>query len=316
MPACYLALLSCALSFSTYFQHTLLLPYMCLRMYTQAPSSSQNSSSKKPKQVSASYLWSGLARVDVLSGPPSTSLVFYGPKTLRVAALPLLAERQEVDLEWGDDEDEGADSDDEHSSSSSSSSSSSGSGSKRVLLCKESVAARGGLVPTMLRVPVPAIPSSTCLADVAISGLPGWVSVFAPFAKQGVDLRVWVPRGVEVFLRPPVPCPPPHKAGREGGGEGEGVAEADLVDIGAVLDDADEDDDWEVTRWVCLAGGGGVRGCCRGKTGRPGEQTENVSAVCMYFENVIAVCMYFESGLAHRHMHRIMCVLQEGGWLA
>jgi hypothetical protein len=245
----------------------LLLPSLCcILLSTQAPPGSQNSSSssKKPKQVSASYLWSGLARVDVLSGPLSTSLVFYGPKALRVAALPLLAEGQEVDLEWNDDDD-GTDSDDEHTTSSSSSSGGGGSGSsRRVLLCKESVAARGGLVPTTLRVPVPSIPSSACLADVAISGLPGWVSVFAPFAKQGLELRVWVPRGVEVFLRPPVPCPPPRKAlGREGCGEGEGVGEADLVDIGAALDGDDDDVDWVVTRWVCLwvgRGSGGSEG--------------------------------------------------------
>lgn len=215
----------------------LLLPCPCVITFLQAPNSS---SSKKPKQVSATYLWSGLVRVDVLSGPPSTSLVFCGPKTLRVAALPLLAEGQEVDLEWGNEDGAGSDSDDEHSPSSSSS-------SPRVLLCKESVAARGGLVPTIVRVPVPAIPSSGCLADVAVSGLPGWVSIYAPFAKQGVDLRVWVPRGVEVFLRPPLPCPPPRKGAKEGG-EGGDVAEEDLVDIGAALDGAEDDDDWELTR--------------------------------------------------------------------
>jgi hypothetical protein len=159
---------------------------------------------------------------------------------MRVAALPLLAEGQEVELDWDDDSaDSDADSDDEHSSSSS---------SKRVLLCQESVAARGGLVPHILRVPVPQIASSQCLADVAVSGLPGWVAVYAPYAKQGLDLRVWVPRGVEVFLRPPVPCPPPARPAGERGGVDGGVGEDDLVDIGAALDVSEADVDWELHR--------------------------------------------------------------------
>ena len=37
-----------------------------------------------------SYLWGGLARVDVLDAPLSTSLAFYGPHALRVHAVPLL----------------------------------------------------------------------------------------------------------------------------------------------------------------------------------------------------------------------------------
>jgi nitric-oxide synthase len=200
------------------------------------------SSSKQPKQVSASYLWSGLVRIDVLTGPPSSSLVFYGPKSMRVAALPLLAEGQDVELDFDDSADSDAASDVDSSSTSSSSS------SKRVLLCQESVAARGGLVPHILYVPVPQIASSQCLADVAVSGLPGWVAVHAPYAKQGLDLRVWVPRGVEVFLRPPVPCPPPARpAGERGGVDGD-VAGDVLVDIGTALDDSEADVDWELHR--------------------------------------------------------------------
>ena len=36
------------------------------------------------------YFWGGLARVDVLDAPLSASLVFYGPRALRVHALPLV----------------------------------------------------------------------------------------------------------------------------------------------------------------------------------------------------------------------------------
>lgn len=198
--------------------------------------------------MSCSYLWSGLARVDVLSAPPSTSLVFYGPKSLRVAALPLLAEGQEVELDF--DEDQGAEGSDSDDDTPTSSSGGGGSSRARVLHCKESVAARGGLVPHLLRVPVPQIPTSQCLADVAVSGLPGWVALYAPFAKQALDLRVWVPRGVEVFLRPPLPCPPPPRplGGSSEGVRGGGVGEEDLVDIGAALDMSEADVDWELHR--------------------------------------------------------------------
>lgn len=90
----------------------------------------------------------------------------------------------------------------------------------------------------------------------------GWVSLYAPFASQPLELRVWVPRGVEVFLRPPIPCPPPPKpSSARGLGEDEedeegadgssssrrGVVGADdLADIGSVLDAAEGD--WEQHR--------------------------------------------------------------------
>ena len=50
--------------------------------------------------------------------------------------------------------------------------------------------------------------TDAALADVALSGLPGWVSVSAPLATGRISLRVWVPRGCEAFVRPPVPAGP------------------------------------------------------------------------------------------------------------
>ena len=40
-----------------------------------------------------SYFWGGLARIDMLDAPLSTSLAFYGPHALRVHAVPLLPSR-------------------------------------------------------------------------------------------------------------------------------------------------------------------------------------------------------------------------------
>lgn len=49
---------------------------------------------------------------------------------------------------------------------------------------------------------------SGALADIAISGLPGWVAVLSPGVKGDIHMRVWAPVGVEVFLRPPIPVLP------------------------------------------------------------------------------------------------------------
>jgi nitric-oxide synthase len=214
-------------------------------------SSSSSSSNSKPKSVTASYIWSGLVRVDVLSGPPSCSLAFYGPRSMRVYALPLLAAGQEVDFK-DDCEDEEEEYDEflqelleeqqqgEDPSSSSSSSTQKASKGSSVLFCKESVEARGGLVPHSFVVKSP-IPTAACLADVAVSGLPGWIGVYAPFSKQDIVLRVWVPRGVEVFLRPPLPCPPPPKP--QGSEEPE-----ELLEVGQTLAAAEADQEWEAYR--------------------------------------------------------------------
>ena len=39
--------------------------------------------------AAGTYVWGGLCRIDVLDAPLTTSLAFYGSKTLRVQAMPL-----------------------------------------------------------------------------------------------------------------------------------------------------------------------------------------------------------------------------------
>lgn len=180
---------------------------------TAAASGGSSSGKKLPKAVSATYLWSGLVRVDVADAPPNTALAFYGPASMRVWALPALAEGDSLEL--GGAEEEGEEE---------------GGRGDKVLLPTASVEARGGLVPTVLVVQPAGMgaDSRAALADIAVSGLPGWVSVHVPRAQKALRLRVWAPRGVEVFLRPPLPCPSPMQeqvrcrsemtAGREGGG--------------------------------------------------------------------------------------------------
>lgn len=40
--------------------------------------------------AAGSYFWGGLVRIDVMDAPVSTSLAFYGPRTMRVTSSPLL----------------------------------------------------------------------------------------------------------------------------------------------------------------------------------------------------------------------------------
>ncbi|EFJ51703.1 hypothetical protein VOLCADRAFT_120437 [Volvox carteri f. nagariensis] len=137
-------------------------------------------------------------------GPPSTALVFYGPTTLRVVGLPYIPPDKQLQVDYSD-----------------------GSSSTNVLVCTDSVALRGGLQPKDVVVRANGAAGVAALADVVISGLPGWVSVCAPKAKQDVRLRIWAPRGVEVMLRPAMPCRPLRALEGAGRGErGRGSAEA------------------------------------------------------------------------------------------
>ncbi len=45
------------------------------------------------------------------------------------------------------------------------------------------------------------------LADLAVSGVPGWVRITATRSQAVLRMRVWAPVGVEVFVRPPLPLP-------------------------------------------------------------------------------------------------------------
>ena len=49
----------------------------------------------------------------------------------------------------------------------------------------------------------------TTIADICVSGLPGWGAVVGGMAKDPLRMRLWAPRGVEVYVRPPIPCPTP-----------------------------------------------------------------------------------------------------------
>lgn len=45
------------------------------------------------------------------------------------------------------------------------------------------------------------------VADVAVSGLPGWVAIRTEQSGGRLVLRVWAPAGIEAYVRPPLPVP-------------------------------------------------------------------------------------------------------------
>lgn len=138
--------------------------------------------------------------IDVLSGPPGTQLTFYGPPPLRVAVDSL--DVGEGEVEW----------------------SSGAADSVQSLLGASAVSQRGGLwLARELSLPMTLTSANKTVADIAISGLQGWVAVsISPLADgqrrhfsskeeylqmhmQDIKLRLWAPKGIEVYVRPPIP---------------------------------------------------------------------------------------------------------------
>lgn len=49
----------------------------------------------------------------------------------------------------------------------------------------------------------------TRVGDISVSGVCGWVSIIVPYGGGIVRGRVFVPKGVQAYLRPPIPVPSP-----------------------------------------------------------------------------------------------------------
>jgi nitric-oxide synthase len=181
------------------------------------------------------FFWEGLVRVDVLEAPPGARLLFWGPEAMRVAALRLAdadagatpwdrlpgAEGGEEEEEGGDAAAAEADADAEAEARGAAEQGGPAAPPQRrrgarngPALGAAAVAARGGL--RMVReLELTAGTRMAPLADIAISGLGGWVTLVAGAGGRGgvgaaarCTLRVWVPRGAEVFVRPPMPVQP------------------------------------------------------------------------------------------------------------
>jgi nitric-oxide synthase len=138
--------------------------------------------------VGRSFFLEGLLRVDCLRAPPGTRLIFWGPTAgARLRSLPL---QQALDgaTPWAEAD---------------------------VPIGAAAAQARGGLQPVR-DVELSAGTRAAPLADVQLSGLGGWFTVIAggslrrgaAAGPQSLLLRVWAPRGAEVFVRPPMPVQP------------------------------------------------------------------------------------------------------------
>lgn len=71
-----------------------------------------------------------------------------------------------------------------------------------------SVADRGGL-RLARTIDLAGAGEITTLTDICVAGLPGWVAVVSGAGDEPLKMRLWTPRGVEVHVRPPIPCPTP-----------------------------------------------------------------------------------------------------------
>lgn len=130
------------------------------------------------QSYSATYLWGGLARIDVASSSPTCNVTFYGIPQMRVSAAGL--QKGEAGLGLPDTE---------------------------TAFGASSVAATGGLRvarEAMLR----AQWEASDIGDLAVSGVPGWAAISAGEHAE-VQVRVWAPIGIEAYVRPPLPCPNP-----------------------------------------------------------------------------------------------------------
>jgi nitric-oxide synthase len=165
----------------------------------------------------ASYTWGGLGRIDVLACPPETQLVFYVPTALKVqtvstsseekTTLPAEIKAENIVVGGG------------------------GDGGPGFSFGAESVASRGGLRMTREVEMLVDNEYFGSIGDIALSGVPGWVSVVAGPGRrsqsrrtrqeersgsgvgaENVHLKIWAPVGVEVFVRPSLPVSLPEEA--------------------------------------------------------------------------------------------------------
>jgi len=133
------------------------------------------------------YCWGGLVRVHVVGCPDTTSLIFYGPSDiLRVNTCAFSTTTLQSMI------------------------GKSRQGEKKTADCAmenefgaASVSKRGGL-----RIVKKASIKTTKgpVADIAISGIPGWIQVSSSDASnRPIDILIEAPVGIEAFVRPPMP---------------------------------------------------------------------------------------------------------------
>jgi nitric-oxide synthase, plant len=156
--------------------------------------------------ASCTYLWGALMRIDVLEAPADTRFVFFGTGEMQVYACRLFRSDERLAFE---DLKGGAREARVRAAAAAAAAAAAHPGSVTLEpFAAASVAARGGLCIAR-EATLPSAGFTTTLADLQMSGMPGWASVVSGGMPGTVRLRVWAPKGVEVQLRPPLPCPTP-----------------------------------------------------------------------------------------------------------
>ncbi|KAK9841484.1 hypothetical protein WJX74_006630 [Apatococcus lobatus] len=173
-------------------------PRKRIRPYIPPPPSAFCQTSRRDSRCSASYHWGSLARIDVAAAPASLQLVFYGVAALKVRAEPL----QRQGNQYESDHDQPAHSRPDPPQGLCSSDSEVG---------QSTVAARGGL-RLAREVHIEGRGHDGQIADLAISGLAGWIALHAGAFQGPIKLQIWCPMGIEAFSRPPLPMPDPFIA--------------------------------------------------------------------------------------------------------
>lgn len=143
----------------------------------------------------ATYHWGALLRIDVLTAPIDVAIVFIGTGAVQVFACSLMDPDELVELDYESNDAGGIEA------------------AEATLFGAQSVATHGGLrVAREVNLEIKQV--NAVIGDIAMSGLPGWVSLVSGRARGPIKLRVWTPCGVQAYLRPPLPCPCPIDAGK------------------------------------------------------------------------------------------------------
>eukprot|EP01025_Chloroclados_australasicus_P049716 TRINITY_DN567_c2_g1_i1.p1 TRINITY_DN567_c2_g1~~TRINITY_DN567_c2_g1_i1.p1 ORF type:complete len:487 (-),score=53.01 TRINITY_DN567_c2_g1_i1:340-1800(-) len=135
------------------------------------------------EEKAVTYLWGAVVRVDVEKCTEDVQFVFQGPNVMKVFTVPLMSQDETIQAEDVED--------------------------KSTFFGISSVGSLGGL-RIQKEIEIESEGTSDKLIDIAISGLAGWITVWEGRKKGKIKLKVWAPKGVQIYSRPPFPVALPR----------------------------------------------------------------------------------------------------------